>query len=96
MARRWRAPDAVALAALGLAAAAAAALAAPGAGRAAEADLRRALPGLPGLGRAADLSRCEGAYDPRLGGRCSLRLGPVPGLDAACPDHALPPLPEGP
>jgi hypothetical protein len=96
MARRWRAPDAVALGALGLAIAAAAATAAGGAARAADADLARGLPGLPGLGRALDLSRCPGAFDPRAAGPCGLRHGPVPGLDAACPDHALPPLPEGP
>jgi hypothetical protein len=96
MIRRRRAPEAVLLGACGLALAAAAAVAAGGWGGRGDAALRRALPDLPGLGRALDLSRCGGAYDPRVGGHCGLRHGPVPGLDPLCPDHALPPLPEGP
>ncbi len=45
--------------------------------------------GLPGLGRATDLSRCAAAFDPRLAAQCALRHGDLPGTDVICPDHAL-------
>ena len=90
---RWRAPDAVLAAAglLALAASLAVAASGPGRGEALDdSEARAALRGAVGLGRAVDLSRCPGAFDPRSGGDCALRWWPVPGGTPLCPDHALP------
>lgn len=95
---RWRAPDAVLAAAGLLALAASFAVAASAPGRDDVMDdfeALAALRGAVGLGRAVDLSRCPGAFDPRSGGDCALRFWPVPGGTPLCPDHALPSLPEG-
>jgi hypothetical protein len=87
----WHAPAVVLLLTAVLSVAAAAAVATSAATPASEPLL--ATP-LPGLGRTADLSRCPAAFDPRLGGACGLRHGPLPGADPLCPDHPLEPLPE--
>jgi hypothetical protein len=96
MARRWRSPDALLLGTLALTLAAALAVMTSGPGNEqslASVELRRALLGGPGLGRAVDLSRCDAAFDPRLGCGCELSYWPIPGAVALCPDHALPPPP---
>lgn len=94
--QRWRPPEAVLLGTLILTLAACAAVAFSGPGEEearASLEFHRALD-LPGLGRAVDLSRCAAAFDPRLGSPCELRYGPLPGTQALCPDHALPPRVE--
>jgi hypothetical protein len=92
-ARGWRAPDAVLLGTLVLVVGAAAAVvgSAPGDEQSLSAGELRGLLGGVGLGRAVDMSRCASAFDGRLFGRCDLRYSPLPGVDALCPDHSLPP-----
>jgi len=91
---QWRAPETVWAGVLVLALGAAVAVAASGPSAARErkgAAFQAAVGGL-GLGRAADLTRCAGAFDPRTGGRCDLRYHALPSTEAVCPDHAMPPL----
>jgi len=89
---RWRAPDAILLVTLALVLVATGAVlaSAPGEEAAlASEEFQGALGGF-GLGRAVDLSRCASAFDGRIFTRCDLRYSPLPGVQALCPDHALP------
>ena len=93
---RWRPPEVVLLGTLILTLAAFGAVVTSGPGEEearASLELYRTLD-VPGLGRAVDLSRCAAAFDPRLGSPCELRYGPLPGTQALCPDHTLPPRAE--
>jgi hypothetical protein len=50
------------------------------------AEFHQLVGGLGG-GPAPVLSRCEGAFDPRLASDCTLDNGPVPCAESFCPYH---------
>jgi hypothetical protein len=50
------------------------------------AEFQRLVGGL-GLGPAPEPSRCESAFDPRLGPVCTYDVGPVPAGMTFCPHH---------
>jgi hypothetical protein len=86
-----RAPTVLLALILALAAAAGAVLAAGArrpAGEERRAEEFQHLTGGLGFGPALDPSRCEFAFDPRLGPACSNDVGPVPGGLFFCPYHA--------